>query len=324
MTAVGKTEWPRERLERLGPEALADHEVVSLVLGFGVRTRHVADLARDVLERAGGLSGLPRLTREQMQTVRGMGRAKAAQLMAAVELGRRCIVVRAPMRPRITSARNAADVLIPRFGSADTEVFGLLVLDARRRLLRVLQVSRGGTDHAPAHPRDVFRAALSADAGAVVLFHTHPSGDPSPSADDIRLTHQLVMAGGVIGVPVLDHLIIAQAAYFSFQERGLLASPVSTVIGPGRPGRLGAAVSAGSGPPKAGAGRRADAVAHSAETHGAAALIRLGSTPPDPAAMRATAARPKPADDAVGSLDKARSRGLGGIGVRAKRSAPVR
>lgn len=263
MTAPRKTDWPRERLERLGPEALADHEVVALVLGVGVRTRHVADLARDVLERAGGLGGLPRLTREQFQSVRGLGRAKSAQLMAAIELGRRCIVVRTPTRPRITSARNAADVLIPRFGSVGTEVFGLLVLDARRRLLRVLQVSRGGADHAPAHPRDVFRAALSANAGAVVLFHTHPSGDPSPSADDIRLTHQLVLAGGVVGVPVLDHLIVAQADYFSFQEGGLLASSGPSQAAAARlGGRLSGQPHEGR-PPRSAAGRGVDAGAGS-------------------------------------------------------------
>lgn len=215
---------PRERLERVGPAALADHELVALVLRSGLRGRHVTDVARDVLARADGLAGLTRLSADDVRRTRGIGAVRAAQLVAAIELGRRCVAVPTPDRPTITSARGAAAVLIPRFGAMSVEVFGFLALDRRRRLTRVTLVSQGNAEQTAAHPRHVFRLALQADASAVVLFHTHPSGDPTPSSDDVAVTRRLILAGEVLGVPVLDHVVVAQATYFSFQESGLLGS----------------------------------------------------------------------------------------------------
>lgn len=129
-------------------------------------------------------------------------------------------------------------MLIPRFGTLAHEIFGVMVLDRRRRLAKLVLVSQGSADRTAAHPRDVFRAAVSAEASAVVVFHTHPSGDPSPSLDDLRLTKRLIMAGEVVGIPVLDHLIVGQAAYFSFQESGLIRS---LPVGPDHSGIAGVA-----------------------------------------------------------------------------------
>ena len=213
---------PREKLVRLGAAGLGDNELLAIVLGSGARRIDVLSLANAILEAAGGLHGVPRIGHADLRRVRGVGSAKAAQVLAAIELGRRTLVRRPAARVRFESPRDVATYLLPQFGAKPVEQFGVVLLDTKHHLLRTTLVSLGTLDSSPAHPREVFREATAASAAAVVLFHNHPSGDPMPSSDDCDLTARLLEAGRIIGIKVLDHIILADTKYFSFKEAGRL------------------------------------------------------------------------------------------------------
>jgi DNA repair protein RadC len=175
-----------------------------------------------VLARADGLVGLTRSTILDLQQVEGIGAARAAQVLAAIELGRRTLMRGSVERPRFSSPREIAHHLLPQFGALPVEQFGVLMLDTKHHIIRVKIVSIGSVDQTVVHPREVFREAAVASAAAIILFHNHPSGDPAPSPDDIALTHRLVEAGAIMGIDVLDHLILSDHRYFSMREAGSL------------------------------------------------------------------------------------------------------
>lgn len=211
---------PREKLQHAGHGALSDHELVAVVLGHGVRGRTSMQVSADVLAFAGGVHGLARTHVDQLAAQEGIGAATAARLVAAVALGRRTLERPAEPRMRFASPRELAHYLMPRYGAHPVERFGLVLLDSRHQLLRVRILSIGTLDAVPAHPREVYRDALAAGAAGVIVFHNHPSGDPSPSPDDLQLTHRLAAAGKVVGIELLDHVIIGDANYFSMKEFG--------------------------------------------------------------------------------------------------------
>jgi DNA repair protein RadC len=213
---------PREKLERLGASGLGDNELLALVLAGGSATRDALSLANDLLDHFGGLRGLTRAAADDLRLVRGVGAARAAQVLAAVELGRRTLVREAAERPRLGAPRQIAALLLPQYGARAVEHFGLVMLDTKHRMLRVRIVSIGCLDSTVVHPREVFREAAAASAAAIVLFHNHPSGDPAPSPDDVALTARMMRAGVVMGIDVLDHVILADQRYFSFAESGQL------------------------------------------------------------------------------------------------------
>ena len=213
---------PREKLERLGAAALGDNELLALVLGSGSRDAGALALANALLARVNGLYGLTRSALSELQAVDGIGPARAAQVLAAVELGRRTLVRGPVERPRLTSPREIARHLLPQYGASPVEQFGIVTLDTRLHVVRVKIIAIGSLDGAVVHPREVFREAAAASAAAVVLFHNHPSGDPTPSPDDLALTTRLAEAGEIMGIPVVDHLILASHRYFSLREAGAL------------------------------------------------------------------------------------------------------
>ncbi len=218
MTGLAPGDRPREKLERAGADALGDNELVALVLGHGPAGANALATANRVLAVAGGVSGLTRVRREQLVQVPGVGTVLACRVQAAVELGRRTLVGPVEDRQPLQTARQAALFLLPRFGAYPVERFGVMLLDAKLRLIRVELVSVGSSDTSIAHPREVFREAVTVGAAAVIAFHNHPSGDPTPSADDLRLTRRLVRAGEILGVTVVDHLVLADSRYYSMQE----------------------------------------------------------------------------------------------------------
>jgi DNA repair protein RadC len=222
MKEVAPHDRPREKLERLGASALGDNELLALVLGSGARGRDVLELANAVLDECGGLHGLTRAAAADLRRIPGVGGARAAQVLAAVEVGRRTLVRTHADRPRLNTPRQLASYLLPQHGARPVEQFGIVMLDTKHRLLQVRLVSTGSLDSTMAHPREVFRDAIAGRAAAIVLFHNHPSGDPRPSADDIALTARLAEAGHVVGIDVLDHLILADQRYYSFMEAGQL------------------------------------------------------------------------------------------------------
>jgi DNA repair protein RadC len=220
MKALSVNDRPREKLFRLGAAGLGDNELVAIVLGSGSRRGNALAVANEVLETTGGLHGMPRTSVDELRRIDGMGMAKAAQVLAAVELGRRTLLRCPQARLQFVTPRETAGYLLPQFGSRPVEHFGLMMLDTRHRLIRTSIISVGTLNSSPAHPREIFREAASAAAAAIVLFHNHPSGDPLPSRDDVDLTRRLVQAGEIMGIDVIDHVILADTRYFSFREAG--------------------------------------------------------------------------------------------------------
>jgi DNA repair protein RadC len=218
---LAPSDRPREKLARAGAAALGDNELVAVILGQGGAGRTALDLGAAVLTRVGGATGLSRVSLADLQSVDGVGAARAAQILAAVELGRRTLS--ATLEPRQFSKPSAvAAWLLPQYGGAPVEQFGTVLLDTKLRLQSVRVVSIGSLDASAATPREVFREAVAARAAAIILFHNHPSGDPTPSRDDVAVTKRLVSAGALLGIDVLDHVILGGATYFSFSERGRL------------------------------------------------------------------------------------------------------
>jgi DNA repair protein RadC len=211
-------ERPREKLARVGAGGLGDNELLALVLGTGSRTGDALALANILLQSVGGLHGLVRADFGELQRVAGVGTARGAQIVAAVELGRRTLLRRGTARPRLSTPRDLARHLLPQYGALAVEHFGIVMLDTKHRVLRIKIVSIGSLDTTVVHPREVFREAASASAAAIVLFHNHPSGDPTPSKDDLLLTARMVRAGEVMGIDVVDHLILADQRYYSLVE----------------------------------------------------------------------------------------------------------
>jgi DNA repair protein RadC len=222
MKHIPTSDRPREKLDRLGPSGLGDNELLAIVIGSGSRGRGALDLANVVLATFAGLPGLTRTSHDELQRVPGVGRARAAQILAAIELGRRTLLRSALARRRVASARDAALVLIPEFGAGRVEHFGVMLLDTKHRIVKTTLLSVGTLDASVAHPREIFRAAASADAAALVLFHNHPSGDPTPSQEDVDLTRRMTAAGEIMGIPVVDHVILADTRYFSFRDAKML------------------------------------------------------------------------------------------------------
>jgi DNA repair protein RadC len=211
---------PREKLERLGASALGDNELLALVLGSGSRDHDALDLANRVIQHAGGLHGLTRAAMADLCRIGGVGTARAAQVLAAVELGRRTLMRTSAARPRLNTPRSLAGYLLPLYGAHPIEQFGIVMLDTRHRLLQARLISSGSLDTTAADPREVFRHAIAGRASAIVVFHNHPSGDPTPSPEDIDLTMRLTAAGILVGIDVVDHLILADQRYYSFLEAG--------------------------------------------------------------------------------------------------------
>jgi DNA repair protein RadC len=220
MKHVPPHDRPREKLERLGAAALGDNELLALVLGSGSRQQDALTMANRLIQEAGGVHALSRGGVHTLQRVTGVGRARAAQVLAAIELGRRTLVRPAAARPQLRTPRQIASVLLPQYGAAAVEQFGIMLLDTKYRLLRIKLISTGSLDSTIVHPREVFREAAAAAAAFIVLFHNHPSGDPTPSPDDLVLTTRMVNAGDIMGIDVVDHVILADQSYFSMVEAG--------------------------------------------------------------------------------------------------------
>lgn len=213
---------PREKLERAGADALGDNELLAVLIGHGTAGASALAVANRILGAADGVRGLTRVRRDEMAAVPGVGVAVAARIQAAIELGRRTLTHSPGDRPQLLTPHEIAGFLLPGFGAFPVERFGILLLDARHRLIRVRLLSSGSLDASMAHPREVFREAILASASAVVLFHNHPSGDATPSADDYALTRRLVAAGELMGIEVVDHLILADNRYCSIRQIGHL------------------------------------------------------------------------------------------------------
>lgn len=208
---------PRERLRAQGVGALSGAELLAMVIGTGGRTESALEIAARLIHRFGSLAGLARASVDEVKAVRGLGEAKAAAVLAALELGRR-IVEPVPARRAVRSAADAADVCAP-MRRLDREHFRVILLNTRHEILDLVDVSVGGLSSAPVHPREVFKEAIRRSAAAVILVHNHPSGHPDPSRDDILITEHMRAAGRLVGIDVLDHIIIGERTFISLREQ---------------------------------------------------------------------------------------------------------
>jgi DNA repair protein RadC len=218
------TERPRERLAREGPESLALAELLALLVRTGTRGAGSLALAEALLTRFGSLDALARAGTAELAGVPGMGPAKIAALRAAFELGSR--LARAPLVPgeKLHSPEQVAAHFGARMRRYRQEVFVVLLLDSRHRLIGEVEVSRGSLNQSLVHPREVFAPALRESAAAILVLHNHPSGDPEPSREDHEVTRRLVRAGEILGIRVVDHLVIAGESFTSFARAGSLVA----------------------------------------------------------------------------------------------------
>jgi len=213
---------PRERLARLGAEALRDAELIAVLFRTGTRRMGAVALAETALRHFTDLRGLARASLEELQQVKGLGRVKAIEIKAALELGKRLAAHTATDRHRIRSAEDVARLLMVRFKDCETEQFKCLLLNPRHDVLKTLDISQGTLDGTSALPRDVFRQAVREGAAAVIVCHNHPSGDPEPSRADVALTERLVAAADLLEVTLVDHIVFGDGRYVSMKERDLL------------------------------------------------------------------------------------------------------
>jgi DNA repair protein RadC len=226
---------PRERLLEFGPTVLSDAELIAVLLRTGRRGHGAVVTAQELLAEAGGVAGMSRFCAGDLVRRPGIGPAKAATLLAALELGSRLAGADLQRGRRLDRPDGAAAYLACRLKSERCEVFGVLCLDARHRLLGTHRLTVGTRTQAPVDTADVFRRALLDDAAGLVLFHNHPSGDLDPSRDDLALTRRLVKAGNTMGITILDHLIVAGSRWLSLRSvrpglfAGLDQGPASSI-----------------------------------------------------------------------------------------------
>lgn len=215
-------ERPRERLIQFGPGPLSDAELLALLIGSGTGGASAVDLAKILLTEIGPFSVLCNKTVSELSRVKGIGRATAARIVAAFEVGRRTIERPRERKEKISTPEDVVTFFSPSLRDARREIFKVILLDGANRIIRDYTVSEGTLNSSVVHPREVFKPAVDELASAVILVHNHPSGTPSPSPEDKAVTQQMVDAGRCMGIPVLDHIIIAGNEYYSFAREGLI------------------------------------------------------------------------------------------------------
>jgi len=215
------SERPRERLRESGPASLSNSELIAIILRTGTPSENVLGLAARILARFGGLMGLARASFGELCAERGIGEAKAAQLKAALEVGIRLASTQPEQRVVVRSPQDVANLLMAEMGFLDQEHLRVVLLNTKNQVVAVPEVYKGSVSTSLIRTSELFREAVRENCPAIIVVHNHPSGDPTPSPEDVEVTKQIVAAGKVLDIEVLDHLIVGQQRYTSLKEQGL-------------------------------------------------------------------------------------------------------
>jgi len=218
---LDESERPRERLARLGPSALTNAELIAILLRVGMEGENAVQVGQRLLQTFGGIRGLHRADFSEVVGQRGLGPAKAATIKAAIELGRRLSLEAPEERPSINSPQDAAQLVQFDMQALEKEHLRVILLDTRNQVIEVAEIYRGTLNSSVVRVGEVFTPAVRRNAASILVVHNHPSGDPSPSPEDIRITKDMVTAGKLLQSEVLDHLILGQGRFVSLKERGL-------------------------------------------------------------------------------------------------------
>jgi len=221
ITDLAVSERPRERLVSVGADKLKLSELLAILLRVGVSGENAVQVGERILQTFGSLGGLHRAPYEEICAQRGVGPAKAAQILAAIELGRRLSILEPEEKKAISSPTEAADLVRYDMSALEQEHLRVILLDTRNRLLGVVEVYRGSLNSSHVRVGELFKDAIRRNAASVIIAHNHPSGDPTPSPEDVSITRQIVEAGKLLDIDVLDHLVIGRGRYVSLKERGL-------------------------------------------------------------------------------------------------------
>lgn len=221
ITDIDASDRPRERLAELGAQALNNAELIAILLRVGVQGENAVQMAQRILNDLGGLHGLHRASFVEMSALHGLGTAKTSQIKAAIELGRRLVMEEPEERPAIHSPADAAELVRYEMGALEQEHLRVILLDTRNKVTSIEKLYVGSLNASTVRVAEVFRPAIQRCAAAVIVVHNHPSGDPTPSPEDVSLTRALVQAGKLLDISVLDHLVIGHNRWISLKERGL-------------------------------------------------------------------------------------------------------
>lgn len=214
-------ERPRERLAMLGPQSLTTAELLAILLRVGLVGESAVHVGQRLLQTFGGISGIHRASFDELSAQKGVKLAKAAQIKAAIELGRRLVLEAPEERPLIHTPADAAELVQYEMNALEQEELRVLLLDTRNRVLQIETVYRGSVNSSQVRVAEIFKAAIRRNAASLIVIHNHPSGDPTPSPDDVAITRAILQAGELLDVKLLDHIIIGSGRFISLKERGL-------------------------------------------------------------------------------------------------------
>ena len=217
------SERPREKMITYGCQSLSNAELLAIVLSTGTKDKTAIDLARGILNMSSeGLRTLTNCTMEELMQIRGIGLAKASQVIAAVELGKRIALTTNVNNYKIQGPEDISNLLMEEMRYLNKEIFNIILLNTKNNVIAIENISIGSLNASIVHPREVFNIAIKRSSSAIILAHNHPSGDPKPSTEDINITKRLIEAGTIIGINVLDHIIIGDGIYFSMKEKEII------------------------------------------------------------------------------------------------------
>ena len=215
---IEQSQRPRERLEELGPGVLSDAELLAILLRVGLKGYSAVQLGQHILMHFGGLAGLQKATFQEICGVVGVGPAKTAQILAAIELGRRLSRMMPKEKFVISSPQDVADQVQYQMARLEQEELWVILLDSRNQYMRIDELYRGSLNASNVRPAEIFRSGIRQNAASLIVVHNHPSGDPSPSAEDVHLTKILIDAGKMLGMPILDHVVVGEKGFISIKS----------------------------------------------------------------------------------------------------------